>query len=106
MLFDLFRMRGMPISMGWFFDKEGSGGAGGTTEDSAEDKTDDKSDESKAGDEKTKAKAKAEEKTFSQAELDQIVKDRLDTALANVKRPGVLLHVFILIPNLSIDLIK
>ena len=75
-MFDLIRR--WPISMGWYFDKDESG-AGGTTDDSAEDKSDDKSDDkkdkSKAGDEKTDPKA---EKKFSQAELDQIVKERLD----------------------------
>jgi hypothetical protein len=67
MLFELLRR-------GLFFDKDGSG-SGGKTDDSPEEKAD-KSDDSKAGDEKEKSKA--QEKTFTQAELDQIVKDRLD----------------------------
>ena len=77
-MFDLFRR--WPISLGWYFDKDDgtSSGSGGKKDDSAEDKTDDKSDESKAGDEKDKAKSEKKEKTFTQAELDQIVKDRLE----------------------------
>jgi DNA repair exonuclease SbcCD ATPase subunit len=70
MLFDWLLRRG------WLFNKDESG-AGGTTDDSAEDKSE-KTDESKAGDEKDKAKAKKDEKTFTQAEIDQIVKDRLE----------------------------
>jgi len=75
MLFDL--LRRWPISMGWYFDKD-EAGSGGKTEDGAEEKDGkekSESDESKAGDEKDQAKA---EKKFSQAELDQIVKDRLE----------------------------
>jgi hypothetical protein len=69
-------LRRWPISLGWYFDKDESG-SGGKTDDSAEDKSDQK-DESKAGDDKDKAKAKKDEKTFTQAELDQIVRDRLE----------------------------
>ena len=74
MLFDLLR-RGW---LGLYFDKD-SDGSGGAPDDSTEDKAEkkDKSAESDAGGDKDKAKAK-EEKTFSQAELDQIVKDRLE----------------------------
>jgi hypothetical protein len=72
MLFDL--LRRWPIRLGWYFDKDDSGSGGGT-DDSAEDKSDkSKSDESKAGDDKGKAK---DEKTFTQAELDAIIDDRL-----------------------------
>ncbi|OGR31696.1 MAG: hypothetical protein A2139_07565 [Desulfobacca sp. RBG_16_60_12] len=74
-MFDL--LRRWPISMGWYFDKD-EAGSGGKTDDSAEDKSDDKTDESKAGDDQDKAKAKKDEKTFTQAELDQIIKDRLE----------------------------
>lgn len=72
MLFNL--LRKWPISMGWYFDKDESG-AGGKPEDGAEDGPE--KDPSKAGDDKDKAKAKKEEKTFTQAELDAIIDDRL-----------------------------
>jgi hypothetical protein len=76
MLFDL--LRRWPIRLGWYFDKDGAGSGGGP-DDSTEDKSGKekaKSDESDAGDEKDKSKAKAE-KTFTQAELDAIIDDRL-----------------------------
>ena len=67
MLFDLLRR-------GWYFDKDGGAGGApgdGTEEDPAKDPSD-------AGDDKDKGKAGKDEKTFTQAELDQIVKDRLE----------------------------
>jgi len=64
---------------GLYFDKETGGGSG--TDDGAGDPADKKKDESaedsEAGDDKDKAKAR-DEKKFTQAELDQIVKDRLE----------------------------
>jgi len=78
MLFDHLR-REWP-SMGLYFDKDGPG-AGGATDDGTEEevgKEKEKPADSDAGDEKDKAKAKKDEKTFTQAELDQIVKDRLE----------------------------
>jgi len=74
MLFDLLRRSWF----GLYFDKDESGSGGGT-DDSAEDKADKKEEsaESKAGDDKGKSKAKKEEKTFTQAELDAIIDDRL-----------------------------
>jgi len=75
MLFDL--LRRWPIRLGWYFDKDEPGGGG--TDDSAEGKADKKEEsaEPKAGDDKDKGKAKKEEKTFTQAELDAIIDDRL-----------------------------
>ena len=73
MLFD-WLLKGMPIHMGLYFDKDDSG-SGGKPDDGAEDKSKEKEDESEAGDDEAKAKA---EKKFTQAELDQIVKDRLE----------------------------
>ena len=70
MFFDLLRM----LTMGLHFDKDGGGSD--NTDDGTEDESKEKEDESKAGDD-DKAKEKAEKK-FSQAELDQIVKDRLE----------------------------
>lgn len=70
----LFDRSSLGRAVGLYFDKDDSG-SGGKTDDSTEEKTD-KSADSKAGDEKEKSKA--QEKTFTQTELDQIVKDRLD----------------------------
>lgn len=69
------------LRRGWFFQNDGaaSGGSDKKTDDGAGDDPDKKKsgEDLKAGDDKEKAKAK-EEKTFTQAELEQIVKDRLD----------------------------
>jgi hypothetical protein len=66
------------LRRGWFFQSDGAG-AGGGTDDSAGADADKKKEESadgqNAGDDK--GKAKKEEKTFTQAELDQLIDDRL-----------------------------
>lgn len=70
MLFDLLRK-------GWYFDKDEPGSGGGKPDDSTEEKPDDKkSDDSEAGDDKKK-KAK-EEKVYSKAEVEEIVKERFE----------------------------
>lgn len=73
MLIDLFHR--WPISMGWYFDKDESGG-GGQPDDSAEDASD-QSDPSKAGEGAENGKAGKKERLFTQAELDQHIDDRL-----------------------------
>src|SRR3990172_4923861 len=64
---------------GLYFDKESGGGSG--TDDGAGDPADKKkeapAEDPEAGDDKDKVKAR-DEKKFTQAELDQIVKDRLE----------------------------
>jgi hypothetical protein len=70
MLFKWFRI-------GLFFDKDGGAG-GAKPDDSAEEESGEKKPgESKAGDDDP-TKAKKEDKQFSQAQVDQIVKERLD----------------------------
>jgi len=68
------------LRRGWFFEKDGAGAGGGTDNSAGDDaekkKKDESAEDQNAGDDKSKDKK--EEKTFTQAELEQIVKDRLD----------------------------
>lgn len=63
------------ITNSWFFEANADGGSGsgaqGDQEDGAEDKSKEKEDKSKAGEKK-------DEKTFTQAELNAILNDRLE----------------------------
>lgn len=75
-MFELFGL----FERGWYFKADGGAGDDPKTEDSAGDKLDeskDKSKDVKAGDDPTKTK---DEKSFSQAEVDQIIKERLERA--------------------------
>lgn len=71
---DLFKFKWLRMPF-IFFDKDGAAG-GGASDDKADDKTDDsaggKKDAEKAGDQQT------DEKKFTQKDIDQIVKDRLE----------------------------
>lgn len=79
-MFDLFRYG--PIKLvGWFFDKDDTPGAGGDPDDSAEDKSKEE-DKSKAGD----PPDPTAEKKFSQAELEEKIKERLERERAKAKK--------------------
>ena len=67
---------------GWFFKNDGGAGDSKTDDGAADtdDVSKDTSKDVKAGDDLEKAKEKKEEKTFTQVEVDEIVKERLARA--------------------------
>jgi paraquat-inducible protein B len=78
-MFDLLRRWSM-VCMGVYFDKDGGSGSGGQADDSAKEdagKETPPPDDASAGDDNQNGKAKKEEKTFTQAELDQKIEERL-----------------------------